>query len=305
MIARTTCFTSDPLTAHNCPQEVTASQCYDLTTLVSEGHLSTATSTSLLFLPGEHLLEQDLKVTNAKEFQIKSYYSHNSSVSGVQIACTGYDNYGGHSVRIQNVSLVKIDSISFQSCGVELMSVDHSEITDCKWNESKSSAISIQDSNSVISDCQFTSGNCSQCSGGGIFADSSNVSFTGNNVVTNNSVEWNGGGLSLIDSSILVDGNLTVGSNSANRNLIDFDGGYGGGMFVEGCTFTTTNTSLLVFENNNATHGGGGMAVLSDSNSTFNEHVMFSGNSAGHGGGGMDVFGDSITTFNKKSCVLW
>ena len=162
-----------PSDSSNCPQEVNASQCYDLTTLVSEGHLSTATTTSLLFLPGEHFLEQDLNVTNAKEFQMKSYYGkqNNSSVSGVKIACTGYNNYGGHSVRIQNVSLVKINSISFQSCGVELMSVDDSEITDCKWNESRSSAISIQDSNSVISDCQFTSGSCSQCSGGGIFAD--------------------------------------------------------------------------------------------------------------------------------------
>ena len=135
-----------------------------------------------------------------------------SSVSGVKITCTGHSN----SIRIQNVALVKINSISFQSCGVELMSVDDSEITDCKWNKSRSSAISIQDSNSVISDCQFTSGSCSNCSGGGIFANSSNVNFTGSNVVTNNSVELqDGGGLSLIDSNILVDGNLTVGSNLA------------------------------------------------------------------------------------------
>ena len=188
-----------PFNSSHCPQEASnTSLYYNLTTLVSTGHLFMAQKISLLFLPGEHFLEQDLKVTNAKEFQMRYHYDkqENSSVNSVKIACTGYNNYGGHSVRIQNVSLVKINSISFQSCGVELMSVDDSEITDCKWNESRSSAISIQDSNSVISDCQFMSGSCSNCSGGGIFADSSNVNFTGNNVVTNNSVEMDGGGLS-------------------------------------------------------------------------------------------------------------
>ena len=262
-----------PSDSSHCPQEVNASQCYDLTTLVSEGHLSTAPNTSLLFLPGEHFLEQDLNVTDAKEFQMTCYYSkhENSSVSGVKIACTGYNNYGGHSVRIQNVSLVKINSISFQSCGVELMSVDHSEITNCKWNKSRNSAISIQDSNSVISDCQFMSGDCSDCSGGGIFTDSSNVNFTGNNVVTNNSVARDGGGLSFRDSNVLVDGNLTVGSNLAGTD--------GGGMYVQNCTFATTNTSLLLFENNHAYSGGG--IIVSASHGTFNGSVVFSGNSAG------------------------
>ena len=121
---------------------------------------------------------------------------------------------------------------------------------------------------------------------------SSNVSFTGNNVVANNSVEWNGGGLSLIDSSILVDGNLTVDSNLAiSMNL---EVGYGGGMYVKGCTFTTTNTSLLLFENNNADIIGG-MAIRLH----MGGQVEFSGNSAGYDGG-MLVLGDSISIFNEQ-----
>ena len=63
-----------PSGSSHCPQEVNASQCYDLTTLVSEGHLSTATNTSLLFLPGEHFLEQDLDIMNTEEFQMSPYY---------------------------------------------------------------------------------------------------------------------------------------------------------------------------------------------------------------------------------------
>ena len=119
----------------------------------------------------------------------------------VKITCSGT----GHSVRIHNVSFSRINSLSFQSCGVDmdsygslqLRSVDHSEITNCKWYESRSSAIFIEDSNSVISDCQFVGGNCSycNCSGGGIHAIGSNVTLTGSNVVTNNSVlVGNGGG---------------------------------------------------------------------------------------------------------------
>ena len=308
----------------HCPQEVNASQCYDLSTLVSEGHLSTATNTSLLFLPGEHFLEQDLEVKNLREFQMTSYNGI-SSESGVKITCTGTNNYGGHSIGIGNVSYVKIDSISFQSCGVDgnssgvlqLRSVDHSEITNSKWYESRSSAIFIEDSNSVISDCQLMRGYCCNCSGGGIRADGSNITFTGSNVVTNNSVlVGNGGGLSLTNSNVHVDGYLTVNGNFAVS--------VGNGMFVENCRFTTTNTSFLLFENNDAQYGGGqsipnsqcvsngqvgfsdsstsigGGMVVSNSNCTFNGQVTFSNNSVDNNyGGGMEVY-DSNCTFNGQ-----
>ena len=74
------------------------------------------------------------------------------------------------------------------------------------------------------------------------------------------------------DSNIVVDGNLTVGSNLAG---ID-----GGGMYVQNCTFATTNTSLLLFEDNTADFGGG--IVISASHGAFNGmSVVFYDSSAG------------------------
>ena len=134
-----------------CPNEVNTSQCYDLHKFISEKHWLSDPLTILFFLPGEHFLELDLDVRNTEEFWMIPYVQYNDSSARISITCTNY----GQTIHFQNVSSVIVDSISFHSCGVDdgssgalqLRSVYHSEITNSKWYESRSSAIFIQDSN--------------------------------------------------------------------------------------------------------------------------------------------------------------
>ena len=291
-------FFIKPVNTSYCPEEVNASQCYDLHALVSGKHWLSDPLTILFFLPGEHFLELDLDVRNTEEFWMIPYVQYNDSLARISITCTKY----GQTIHFQNVLFVMVDSISFHSCGVDndssgalqLRSVYHSEIINSKWYESRSSAIFIQDSNTVVSDCQFIRGYCSNCSGGGIHAETSNVTFTGTNIIAENTVwDGDGGELSLVGCTFLIDGNLKVVDNLAKNSMSDgkylaevyvYKSSAGGGMYLEDCSLTATNTSLTIVDNNAADNGGG--LHFKMVNAFISGTSVVANNSAEGGGGG-------------------
>ena len=161
-----------PSNSSHYPEEINTTHCYDLTTFSSEKHLFVSANISLLFLHGDHYLDYDFDIRNAEEFQMLPFFDTDGSDSEIYVRITCNSNT---SLVIQNVSFVNVYSMSFHSCGVDvdssgalqLRSVYHCEITNSKWYGSRSSAVYIEQSNAVVSDCLFMNGNCSRCSGGG------------------------------------------------------------------------------------------------------------------------------------------
>ena len=81
-------------------------------------------NTSLLFLPGEHILTNHTEVMDTEEFSMVPYYKeyiNGPETARIKLTCIYHKHYGGQIISFNNVSHVKIDSISFHSCGSFLL----------------------------------------------------------------------------------------------------------------------------------------------------------------------------------------
>ena len=202
---------------------------------------------------------------------------------------------------------MRIDNLAFVSCarlhmvtvpnnnfptyyGLHLQSVPTAEIIDCTFQDSYGSALGLIGSyvvlrgNKFLSNCRMCSnGRCNPfmgptCNGGGVFADRSNLRFTGNSTFFL-TLAYHGGGI-YTESKCNVDisGNTTFINNTAQ------DGGAistGGNSSVR----ISGNTSFI---HNSARTNGGGVDAGSLSNITISGNTAFIGNSAGNGKGGGD-----------------
>ncbi|XP_065896048.1 probable outer membrane protein pmp20 [Dysidea avara] len=144
--------------------------------------------------------------------------------------------------------------------------------------------------------------------GGGIYSNSSTVTFDGKSNVSfsDNSVTRSGGALYQIKSGVFFRGNskVTFTNNSAANKI-------GGAIYsVEKSFVSFTDDATVIFSNNNAHCDAGAIFSKKNSNITFdvNSKVHFYNNSAEHSGGAMRLFdntaisfgGNSMTTFNNN-----
>ena len=121
-------FYIKPANSTHCPVNVSS---LDLPTFVMKSHQLLSPITSLLFLPGSHLLKSTLQIANITEFTISIY--NDSSIgmrNGASVWITCLDDVSP-SIHIENVSFVRMGSISFYQCGSLLLrSIPYSVIVD-------------------------------------------------------------------------------------------------------------------------------------------------------------------------------
>ncbi len=102
----------------------------------------------------------------------------------------------------------------------------------------------------------------------------------GNSHISNNSASQDGGAMSILDSQFVMSGTALFANNLAK---------IGGAINIitlhENTATAFFNGSHVVFVNNSASTGGGGIAC-SDSELRA-EHLLFTHNTAGEGGGGI------------------
>ena len=79
---------------------------------------------SLLFLPGEQILMNHIEVMDTEEFSMVPYYKeyiNGPETARIKLTCIYHKHYSGQLISFNNVSHIKIDSISFHSCGSFLL----------------------------------------------------------------------------------------------------------------------------------------------------------------------------------------
>ena len=162
-------------------------------------------------------------------------------------------------IILENVSFVRVNSVTFQSCdhmphgALQLVSVQCSVIINSRWCDSQSSAIVTHHSDhTTIDDCQIKETLCSKCQGGGICTIDGEILLTGHTVIHGNRIltPGEGGGLYAFKANILLSGNLTLIRNMAWN---------GGGIFISSCVLSSTFNSVLILTGNSGTNEGGGL----------------------------------------------
>ena len=309
----------------SCP----ADPCLTLSQYAQQPYHYLTSNTTLLLLPGNHVLSVNFTVKKVSDFEIRSALLSSPAESQVvKIVCKGFVGF-----TFRNISKLAFHSLTFDSCGkgsveysrltnsadyqtaygIFVHSGEHTKITNCSFQENVS--LDLRGSNSFMNNCRCSNRNHTCiCLGGGIHANTSILLFNGNNSFRDNLAEF-GGGMFAYYSTVTFNGYSTFRNNSAEVNAEGLFVWHSTVNFSGNCTFTDSSakqdaggiqlwysnvmaSGIINFRNNAAKRFGGGIKVL---NTTlhFVGDTILKGSSADFGGGIFAYY--STVTFNGYS----
>ena len=238
----------------------------------------------MVFLPGDHVLDADITVTNVARFIM---HGKSSSDSVATIVCN--ESLGLSFTRMVEF---KIFSLAFTSCSRKydlfpaityallLQSTQLAELVHCSFHDNPGSALVVINTNiTVTGNNAFTHNRCESTSciqGGGIVALNSNLIFTGNTTFHENFAVCCGG-------AIYASYKTSLNFNGATNFITNSAHGLGGAIY------TSTNTVLNFngtsnFIRNSAENGGGAICTSDNTVLKFSGASNFISNKAYDGG---------------------
>ena len=253
----------------SCP----ADSCLTLSQYAQQPHHYLTSNTTLLLLPGDHVLSVNFRVENVSNIEINTaqLFSHAEN-QAVKVVCKGYVGF-----IFRNISHLTLHSLIFDSYGkytdeyvrinsriyhrtahgISIHSGENTKITNCSFQDSIGTALGVFSSNLDLRGSNNFMNNCWRCSnnnqtcfclGGGIHANTSILLFTGNNSFRNCSAE-DGGGIFAFYSTLTFNGD-----SSFRKNLVEVKGG---GILAYYSTLNITGN--CTFSDNSAKQNGGGI----------------------------------------------
>ena len=329
------CVTPTATSCSSCPQNST--QCTTLSEYAQEAELYFTSNTTMVFLPGDHVLNINIEVAN-----VDRLIMHGESSSGNKpiVVCNG--PVGLHFTRLVNF---RVYSLAFTSCGryyssqstnryaVLLDLMEYVELVNCSFHYNLGTALVVNNSNSITlaGNTEFTHNHCNQCFGGGsITALSSNLTLSGNTTfLANSAFIYGAAGIYMVNCNLSSSGTIHYMSNTnsysisqenepscAARSSLNFTetNNFTDKSKVLACggAISATNSSLSFttssFSDNSAMMGGA--ICTSDSVLTFTETSTFSRNMAGYMGGAIIAFGTMLMfkgniRFTNNYSLLW
>ena len=273
-------------------------------------------NTTLLFLPGDHVLRVNFTVENVSDFEIYAQQTSTADDHTARIVCQGLVG-----ITFRNISHMTVHGLTFKSCGKGAVGYIYRYLTDpdylttygvsvylgqdikilnCLFQDSIGTALGVFHSSLVLKGSISFTNNCWACSdrnrtciclGGGIHTYTSNVIFEAeNSTFISNSAE-SGGGIHALQSTLNFTGNTTFRNNMAEEN--------GGGITALDSSLKFTGNTT--FQSNSAEDNGGGILASLDSSLKFNGNTTFRNNSAYYGGGGGIVAAYSTLKFTDNT----
>ena len=280
------CVTPTATSCSSCPHNY--SHCATLSEYAEEAEVYFTSNTTIVFLPGDHVLDTNITVANVARLTM---HGGSSSDNRTTVVCS-------ESVGLSFTSMVdlKIDSLAFTSCSRKysgtylignytlLLHSTHAELVNCSFHDNPSTALVVNNTNITLSGNKFMHNRSYK--GGGITALSSNLTFTGNTTFLDNSALWHepficcrgpGGAISAYHNTVLsFSGNSSFINNSAAV-------GRGGAIYASniiGLSFNGTNNFI-----SNLASEGGAICAIGNASISFNGTSNFIYNHANWNGG--------------------
>ena len=266
--------------------------CHTLSEYVSEAEHYFTSNTTMVFLSGEHALQENVTVSNIGKLAfIGKSSSFPTDMS--RIICIDA------TVTFKNVLMLDITALEFHSCTIQLYTTSAVFKNGSFKNSTSDFGGAVYAHNSMIAFDGVTrfEGNKAAVAGGGIFAEESNLTFHGNTTFINNVAIEVGGGIYLFHCDLKFSGHASFISNSVSE--LSLNGGGGIGAYRSSLEFDSENT--LIFLDNSALDGGGILVYYCIAN--FSGVSQFINNSAARNGGGVCVV-ESIVSFTDSSSFI-
>ena len=214
-----------------------ADPCLTLSEYAQQPHHYLTSNTTLLLLPGDHVLSVNFTVENISHFEIRAaQLSPQAKNRAVKVMCEGFVG-----IMFRNISHLTMHSLTFDSCGkdsvqyissfeyqtaygISVYSGEDTNITNCSFQDSIGTALGVfysslvlRGSNSFTNNCRRCSNKSCICFGGGIYANTSILHFNGNNTFRDTSA-WLGGGIFAYCSTLAFNGDSSFRNNSVKLN---------------------------------------------------------------------------------------
>ena len=313
-----TTFYVKPTLETPCPNQLEI--CYTLSEYVQLMDQLFTTNTTLVFLPGNHTLENGILISNISSLTLIG--SNPTIQETTTIICARPASFS-----FQEINELYITAIAFESCGdgsnaaVNLESIYFAEISTSTFQNSENTnryggnggALAILDSYLVFFENKLI--NNIAIIGGGIYVYNSTAFFTQNNF-KNNTASHAGGGVEVYNSNIscinaVLEENAAKygGAMRARQAAISFNGTlrmlknkavYGAGIYAHSVGATVFFNGDTSFSNNMASYGG---AIYAENSFLFfSGTTSFVANSALNGGG-LLLSSDSTCYFQPETVV--
>ena len=294
------CVTPTATSCSSCP--LNSTNCTTLSTYAKEAELYFASNTTMIFLPGDHILNKNVTVRNVARLIMRGESSFGMIV---KVICSGSVGFS-----FTNMVDFRIHSLAFTHCsrsnyGLFIQSTQYAELVNCSFHDNFGTALVILHANITLAgNSEFTNNHCGSTScggGGGIAALYSNLTFTGYTIFLENIATpyygGGGGGITAVSSNLTFTGNITFLENIATSYQRDY-------RYVGGGAIYASYNSMLIFNgtnnfiNNSANNSGGAIYILGNAVLNFSGTNNFINNSANSNGGAIYTLGNTVLNFS-------
>ena len=311
------CVTPTVASCPSCPDNST--HCTTLSEYAQEAELYFTSNTTIVFLPGDHVLDADITVANVSRLTMRGEPSSNNYTATV--VCSG--PYG---LIFTNMMKFKMQSLAFTKCSrmytfplnvlnsiitsafrvpfkptlpfiakhaLLLQFTQYAELVNCSFHYNIGTGLVVISSSITSENNDFTHNYCepSKCDmfGGGIVTVNSSLTFIGNTTFIGNIGIVAGAGIFMFNSALNSTGNFHFESNSniGSTTITGVGGINVGTMFAHTSSLHFNGTNN--FTNNSAQSQniggyGGAICVVGDTSLSFTGTSNFKQNSATTGG---------------------
>ena len=283
------CVTPTATSHSSCPHNST--HCATLSEYAQEAELYFTSDTTMVFLPGDHVLDVNITVANVTRLTMHGESSSDNMATIVRKGSVGFSFTNMVDFNIYSLAFTSYNrSWSYGShpasnSALLLRSTQNAKLVNCSFHDNIGTALAVHNTNiTLIRNNEFTHNQCGcesfseRCKlGCAITALNSNLIFAGNNIFLKNVgvSEMGAGAIFAVASSL----HFTGVSNFSN--------------FVD-------NVKSAKKRQNHA-HGGGAIYVTNNTILNFHGNNNFINNSADYGGGAIYTSHNTVVTFTGTS----
>ena len=329
------CVTPTATSCSSCPQNST--HCAPLSEYAHKAQLYLTSNTTMVFLPGDYVLDTNFTVANISSLAMHGESSSGSAATVICNASVGFNFTGVLNFRISSLAFTLCSRSSLALTGackyaMLLESIDYAELVNCSFHDNLGTALAVYNTNVFLAERNVFAHNHYKSStpgsyigGSCITALSSNLTFMGHTTFIENMATYYTGGIYVMNCNLNSTGSISFVNNSnvhdtngdagaiwASGSSLEFTGinNFTGNLAHVAGAIYTQNTALSFIGTSNFDHNHGSLAAVFTSNNVI---LSFSGttNFISNGGGGICAFMNTsllfhgTVNFTDNKAALW
>ena len=284
------CVTPTATSCSSCPHN---NHCATLSEYAQEAELYFTSNTTMLFLPGDHVLDVNITVANVSRLTTRGESSSDNIATVVPNGSVGFSFTNMVDLNIYSLAFTSYNrfwsygSHPASNSALLLRSTQNAKLVECSFHDNIGTALAVLTFNGTNNFIKNSANN----GGGAIYAETnSSLRFKGTSNFSHNSAYINGGGAIFTKDNGVLTFNGT--SNFINNSANDF-----GGAIYAGTNTLLTFIGTSIFSDNSAHWVGGAIYIEINVVLNLNGTNNFTHNSAGY-------YGGAISTYDNADNVL-